>query len=96
MTDLETIYSCNKWELDAILEGLHYRDIAARENLSELALELRYTLNAQRINAKKLSKDKDRNKVKQLFSSGEIKEKQLSNTKLAERLQKINEHFMNR
>ena len=33
LTDLETIYSCNKWELDAILEGLHYRQIDFREKV---------------------------------------------------------------
>ena len=94
LTDLETIYACNKWELDAILEGLHYRQIDFRENLSELAMEMRYTMNAKRASANKLSKRKDRNKVKQAFHAND--DKQTANSSLAERLQKVNDHFMNR
>lgn len=93
MTDLETIYSCNKWQLDAIMEGLHYRQIDMRENLSELAMELRYTLNAKRVSSSKLSKNKDRNKVKQAFSGNYKKENEGD---LASRLQRLNDHFANR
>lgn len=93
LTDLETIYSCNKWQLDAIMEGLHYRQIDMRENLSELAMELRYTLNAKRVSGSKLSKNKDRNKVKQVFSGNYKKENEGD---LASRLQRLNDHFANR
>lgn len=93
LTDLETIYSCNKWQLDAIMEGLHYRQIDMRENLSELAMELRYTLNAKRVSSSKLSKNKDRNKVKQAFSGNYKKENEGD---LASRLQRLNDHFANR
>lgn len=57
-------------------------------------MEMRYTMNAKRASANKLSKKKDRNKVKQAFHSND--NKQTANTGLAERLQKVNEYFMNR
>lgn len=31
------------------MEGLEYKQVAERENLSELSLKLRYTLNAKRL-----------------------------------------------
>ena len=57
-------------------------------------MEMRYTMNAKRASAHKLSKKKDRNKVKQAFHAND--NKQTANTNLAERLQKVNDYFMNR
>lgn len=57
-------------------------------------MEMRYTMNAKRASANKLSKKKDRNKVKQAFHTNN--NKQTTNSSLAERLQKVNDHFMNR
>lgn len=57
-------------------------------------MEMRYTMNAKRVSASKLSKKKDRNKVKQAFHAND--DKQTANSGLAERLQKVNDHFMNR
>lgn len=57
-------------------------------------MEMRYTMNAKRASANKLSKNKDRNKVKQAFHANN--NKQTTNSSLAERLQKVNDHFMNR
>ena len=57
-------------------------------------MEMRYTMNAKRASANKLSKKKDRNKVKQVFRAND--NKQTTNTSLAERLQKVNDYFMNR
>ena len=57
-------------------------------------MEIRYTMNAKRASAKKLSKKKDRNKVKQAFHANDIK--QTTDSSLAERLQKVNDYFMNR
>ena len=57
-------------------------------------MEMRYTMNAKRASANKLSKKKDRNKVKQVFHAND--NKQTTNTNLAERLQKVNDYFMNR
>ena len=56
-------------------------------------MEIRYTMNAKRASAKKLSKKKDRNTVKQAFHANN---KQTINTDLAERLRKVNDYFMNR
>ena len=57
-------------------------------------MEMRYTMNAKRVSANKLSKKKDRNKVKQAFHAND--NKQTTNTSLAERLQKVNDYFKNR
>lgn len=51
-------------------------------------------MNAKRASANKLSKKKDRNKVRQVFHANDSK--QTTNTSLAERLQKVNDYFMNR
>ncbi|WP_177204926.1 hypothetical protein [Streptococcus gallolyticus] len=52
-------------------------------------------MNAKRASANKLSKKKDRNKVKQAFHANDSKQK-TTDSGLAERLQKVNDHFMNR
>lgn len=57
-------------------------------------MEMRYTMNAKHASANKLSKKKDRNKVKQVFNANG--NKQTTNTNLAERLRKVNDYFMNR
>lgn len=57
-------------------------------------MELRYTMNAKRASANKLSKKKDRNKVRQVFHAND--NRQTASTGLAERLQKVNDYFMNR
>ena len=57
-------------------------------------MEMRYTMNAKRASANKLSKKKDRNEVKQAFRAND--NKQTTNTNLAERLRKVNDYFMNR
>ena len=70
--------NCNKWELEAIQEGLYYKQIEMREALSGLAVEMRYTLNAKKMDAKKLSKKKDKEKVRKAFNKPakqEIKKK---------------------
>lgn len=59
-------------------------------------MEMRYTMNAKRASANKLSKKKDRNKVKQAFHANNNKQTTNSSLAFAERLQKVNDHFMNR
>ncbi|KUH47690.1 hypothetical protein AC762_10735, partial [Streptococcus agalactiae] len=82
------IYKCTRTELDAIMEGLQYKQIAERENLSELALNLRYTLNAKNVNANKLKLDKQRNKIKRTYQN----KQDLTNISndFAERVAKLN------
>lgn len=95
MTDQETILNCNKWELDAILEGLHYRQIEERENLSALALELRYTLNSKKVDTNKLSKRKEKERVRRSFhkpTKQEIKNK----SEFVAKLEKASQMFANR
>lgn len=95
LTDTRIIYSCTKRELDAIREGLYYRAIEERENLVELAFNLRYTLNAKKAEISKLSKKKDRDKIKRLFDPQ--REKQIENRKdLIAKIERLNEHFRNR
>lgn len=95
MTDLEVIYACNKWELDAILEGLHYRQVDESERLVELALNLRYTLNAKTVKVSKLSKDKLKAKIKQAFQAQSGK-KGSSADGFVEKIQRLNAHFQNK
>lgn len=96
MTDLETIYSCNKWELDAILEGLHYRQIEEAERLVELALNLRYTLNSKTVKYSKMSKDKQRQRVKQAFRLQHSQAAISSKNHFIKSIERLNAHFQNR
>lgn len=92
MTNLDTIYSCNKWELDAILEGLNHRELDQQEHLVELALNLRYTLNAKKVQISKLSKNKQRNEIKSMFN----RNRNLSNKELLKRIESLNKTFANK
>jgi len=94
LTDTRIIYSCSKRELDAIREGLYYRSIEERENLVELAFNLRYTLNAKKAEVSKLSKKKDRDKVRRLFSPKDNDKR--NNEDLLAKIERLNEHFLNR
>ena len=94
MTDIDIIYKCTKVELGAIMEGLHYRQIAERENLSELALNLRYTLNAKKVSANKLKLDKQRAKIKRAFRKQDTSQPTTSD--FAARVEALNKHFQNR
>ncbi|MDU5006974.1 MAG: hypothetical protein E6259_00205 [Streptococcus sp.] len=95
LTDPNIIFSCTKTELDAIREGLYYRAIEERENLVELAFNLRYTLNAKKADFGKLSKKKDREKVRRLFRQRE-EQKRGNSQNMLEKIERLNEHFRNR
>ncbi|MCK4025917.1 hypothetical protein HCC72_07070 [Streptococcus suis] len=89
------MYSCNKWELDALLEGLNYRKLDEQEHLAELALNLRYTLNAKKVSPNKLSKKKQKEKVRKVFNAS--KQIKLNKpTDMLARIEKLNAHFRNR
>ncbi|HEL1563220.1 TPA: hypothetical protein U0J94_001580 [Streptococcus suis] len=89
------MYSCNKWELDALLEGLNYRKLDEQEHLAELALNLRYTLNAKKVSPNKLSKKKQKEKVRKAFNVS-MQLKQNKPTDMLARIEKLNAHFRNR
>lgn len=93
-TDIDVIYACDKVELDAILEGLNYRAIEERENLSELALNLRYTLNAKKVKVSDLSKKKERNKVRKLFHKDDGTKK--AESSMLAKIERLNKHFQDR
>lgn len=93
LTDIDVIYKCSKFELDAIMEGLQYRQISERENLSELALNLRYTLNAKKVNVNKMKLDKQRNKIKRIYQSRN--QENVETTSFAKRIEALNLHFQN-
>ena len=57
---------------------------------------MRYTMNAKKVQASKLSKKKDRSKVKQTFHTEEKQRQQAEEAELAKRLQRLNNYFMNR
>lgn len=57
---------------------------------------MRYTMNAKKVQASKLSKKKDRSKVKQAFHAEEKQRQHAEEAELAKRLQRLNNYFMNR
>lgn len=75
------------------MEGLQYKQIAERENLSELALNLRYTLNAKKVNANKLKLDKQKNKIKKAYNSQNANS---NSSDFAKRVEALNQHFQNK
>ncbi|MBP2621121.1 hypothetical protein DHL47_07295 [Streptococcus panodentis] len=78
-----------------MLEGLHYRQIDERENLSALALEMRYTLNSKKVDNNKLSKRKDREKVRRFFHK-KTKQEIKNASDFVAKLQQASEMFANR
>ena len=86
--------NCYKWELESILQGLELKRIDERENNAELAINMRYTMNAKKVSLKKMfNKKKEENKVINLFNSNKEKEK---NSNLAERIKIANDYFRNK
>lgn len=81
--------------MEAIQEGLYYKQIDIREALSGLAIEMRYTLNAKKMDAKKLSKKKDKEKVRKAFNKPTKKEIKNKNDFVA-MLEQAKEIFANR
>lgn len=62
--------------------------------LSGLALELRYTLNVKSVKASKLSKKKDRDKIRSVFNKGRVQSP--STDDFAEKVNRLNNYFKNR
>lgn len=86
--------SCYRWELDAILEGLALKNVDERENLAELAANMRYTLNAKSVSAKKLfNKRQEEKRVLNAFRQGRIKHEDAS---FADKVKRMNEYFRNK
>ncbi|HFI0402818.1 TPA: hypothetical protein ACGOWV_001033 [Streptococcus suis] len=66
-----------------------------QEHLAELALNLRYTLNAKKVSPNKLSKKKQKEKVRKAFNAA--KQIKLNKpTDMLARIEKLNAHFRNR
>lgn len=76
------------------MQGLELKRIDERENNAELAINMRYTMNAKKVSLKKMfNKKKEENKVINLFNSNKEKEK---NSNLAERIKIANDYFRNK
>lgn len=78
-----------------MLEGLALKNIDERENLAELAINMRYTMHAKKVRLKKMfDKKKEESKVINLFNkqNNENDDKK----ELAKRIQIANEHFKNK
>lgn len=87
--------SCYKWELEAILEGLALKNVDERENLAELAANVRYTIHAKKVKANKLfDKRKEENKIHRLFRKNTLNVR--ASNSLAERVQRMNDYFRNK
>ncbi|QBX31106.1 hypothetical protein Javan616_0013 [Streptococcus phage Javan616] len=76
------------------MEGLHHKVVTDRENLSGLALELRYTLNAKSVKESKLSKKKQHDKIVQIFNPKTNQAQAKSD--LVKKIEQLNNHFMNK
>lgn len=84
------------WELEAILEGLALKNIDERENLAELAVNVRYTIHAKKVKANKLfDKRKEERKIRKLFKRNNNKTNS-SGSSLADRVRVVNEYFRNK
>lgn len=77
------------------MEGLQLRQVEERENLSELALNLRYTLNAKKVNVGKLKLDKQKQKIRKTYQRNNRKtDNEMSD--FAKRVEALNQHFKNK
>lgn len=80
------------WELEAVLEGKFLERIDERENLAELAMKLRYTINSEKVSPNKVfNRRKEEEQVRKIFR------KENPNTKkqksMAEKIREVNEYF---
>ncbi|HFI0389163.1 TPA: hypothetical protein ACGO8L_000526 [Streptococcus suis] len=74
---------------------MNYRKLDEQEHLAELALNLRYTLNAKKVSPNKLSKKKQKEKVRKAFNTS-TQTKLNKPTDMLVRIEKLNAHFRNR
>ncbi|OHX28325.1 hypothetical protein Javan273_0012 [Streptococcus phage Javan273] len=77
------------------MEGLQLRQVEERENLSELALNLRYTLNAKKVNVGKLKLDKQKQKIRKTYQRNNRKTDN-GMSDFAKRVEALNQHFKNK
>lgn len=76
------------------MQGLELKRIDERENNAELAINMRYTMNAKKVSLKKMfNKKKEESKVINLFNSNKDKEKDGG---LVERIKIANDYFRNK
>lgn len=85
--------NCYAWELEALLEGLTLKALDEQEQLSVFGFNLRYIMNAKKPKLNKvINKQKQENKIKKMFNSGNKQEKP---TKTQSVIDALN-HFKNR
>lgn len=90
------IYSSYKWEVEAVLEGLALQNVDRRENLAELAANVRYTINAKKIQVNKLfNKKKEERRIRDAFRQNEPKAENNAQG-LAERVRMVNRYFLDK
>lgn len=86
--------SCYKWELEAILEGLALKNVDERENLAELAANVRYTIHSKSVSTNKLfNKEKEEQRVLGAVNQSNDKK---NDSVLANKIRIMNEHFRNK
>jgi len=86
--------SCYKWELEAILEGLALKNVDERENLAELAANVRYTIHSKNVTPNKIfNKGKEEKRVREALDGNDEKK---DDSVLAEKVRRMNEHFKNK
>lgn len=80
------------WELEAVLEGKFLQRIDERENLAELAMNVRYTMNSEKVNPKKVfNKRKEESEVRKIFKKENPNVKKEKS--MAQKIKEVNEYF---
>lgn len=87
--------SCYHWELQAVLKGLMLKQVDEREKLAELAVNVRYTVHAKKLNARKLfNKKNEERRIHNLFKRVDAQKE--NKTGLAEKVRQMNDYFKNK
>lgn len=90
--DVDYILSRNYWELEAVKEGLRLSQVDRREELAELALNVRYTVHAKKVKVKKLfDKEREERRVR-----GQLRQVKREDLEFAKRVKLANDHFRNK
>ena len=80
------------WELEAVLEGKFLQRIDERENLAELAINIRYTMNSEKVSPNKVfNRRKEEEQVHKIFRKENKHTKQQKS--MVEKIKEVNEYF---
>ncbi|MEG2294857.1 MAG: hypothetical protein RR936_12720 [Carnobacterium sp.] len=99
MTDLDLIYSCYKWEIDALVEGRMLAALDEKERNAELAMFVRYAMNEKKVKVKKMiDKKKEEKEIKSIFNEDQVADEKVPNKEdlKKKKLADLTSYFMNK